>query len=138
MRELNIKYMSCLPEDVIINHVLPYTYMVQPKHHLQDIRNFVVKYDLLESYYMTQLNEIILLNDLLNFLYMQSLECPNFFESVLRRVFHIRDKSIASLSKISEECFYKNIGVNAGSKTRIIWGLFTPMERAIFISVYLT
>ena len=56
-----------IPMDVMINHILPYTYEPQPKTLLQDIKNFVEDFNLVENCYAFDYNYILLLRDLLTF-----------------------------------------------------------------------
>jgi hypothetical protein len=128
MKEFDKKYIDKLPIDVIINHILPYTYRIKPTFHLKDIRNFVSNYNFIEGIYMTEFNEFILLNDLLNLLTITSMDC------ILHRLFHIKNKDV---SKIIEIHFYQNTHINTENKVRIIWGLLKPRERFYFINKYL-
>jgi len=138
--ELNKIYIDRLPEDVIINHILPYTYKLQPIKFLNDIRSFVTDYSLIESIYMTQFNEIILLHDLLRFLYINispSYGIENIFDTVLRRHFCLKNKNEEFLINIVIICFHRNIDINIERKIKIIWGLLRPNERTQFINKYI-
>jgi hypothetical protein len=140
MQEINIKYINRLPDDVIINHIIPYTYQTQPRSLLNDIRSFTRDYNLVESIYMTQLNEIILLNDLFKFLYINftpSYGIENIFETVLKRHLNIQRKTDEYLITHIKVCFHRNINNNTERKIKIIWGLMSPRERTQFINKYL-
>ena len=134
--DINIKFINRLPQDVVINHILPYTYRTKPKHHLSDIRNYVTDYALIESVYMTQLNDMILLNDLLLFLYIPSYGIENIFENVLRRHIYFGNKEAEFMINHIRLDFHRNTGVNTERKIRIIWGLLKPYERTNFINKY--
>jgi hypothetical protein len=136
----NMKLMIKLPEDVIVNNILPYTYIPKPKHHLEDIRSCVEDYSLVESVYMTQLNEFVLLNDLLRFLYINispSYGIENIFDNVLRRHFTIKNKNEEKLINIVIIWFHRNVQVNAERKIKMVWGLLKPCERKKFINKYI-
>jgi hypothetical protein len=137
---LNINYINRLPQDVVINHILPYTYRTKPQRHLLDIRNYVTDYVLVESVYMTQLNEMILLNDLLLFLYINvtpSYGIENIFENILRRHIYFSNKNAEFMINRIRLDFHRNMGVNTERKIRIIWGLLKSCERANFINKYI-
>ena len=137
---INPNLVRRLPDDVIMNHILPYTYVTQPRRLLNDIRSFTTDYNLVESVYMTQFNELILLNDLLRFLYINitpSYGINNIFENVLRRHFYMKNKSDAYLITQVRVNFHRNVGVNTERKIRVIWGLMTPWERTKFVNKYI-
>jgi hypothetical protein len=134
------EYIRRLPEDIIMNHILPYTYQTKPRNHLYDIRNFIHDYALVDSIYATQFNEIILLNDLLRFLYINvtpSYGIENIFENVLRRHFSFANKSDAYCISRIRIHYHRNVTVNTDRKIRSIWGLMKPQERTKFINQYI-
>ena len=106
------KLIDKLPFDVIINHILPYTYNPQPNNLLIDIRSYYADYKLVESVYMTQHNEWILLHDLIKF----CRHCinpyryvDNKFKKILRRHFIIANQSEENLINIINRNFHRNI-----------------------------
>jgi hypothetical protein len=135
-QELNIGLINKLPDDVIINHILPYTYEPQPRKILNDIRSFSKDYSLIENIYMTQFNELILLYDLLRFLY-PSYVIKNIMENVLRRHFHLKNKPCEYLINMLNVCFERNLEINTERKIKILWGLLKPIERTNFINKYI-
>ena len=137
---MEINYIQRLPEDVVINHIIPYTYQLQPRRLLYDIRSFVNDYALVESIYMTQFNALILLNDLLQFCYINvspSYGIENIFENVLRRHYCIYGKSEEYLISRVRLNFHRNVEVRTERKIKFIWGLLTRQERTQFINKYL-
>ena len=137
---MEINYIQRLPEDVVINHIIPYTYQLQPRRLLYDIRSFVNDYALVESIYMTQFNALILLNDLLQFCYINvspSYGIENIFENVLRRHYCISGKSEEYLISRVRLNFHRNVEVRTERKIKFIWGLLTRQERTQFINKYL-
>jgi hypothetical protein len=140
MLDFNPAYMKKIPEDVIINHILPYTYNTQSQKLLRDIRSFSEDYSRIEAFYMTQWNELVLLNDLLIFWQMKlypSYGIENIFENILRRSFLISSKSDADLITMVRLDFHRNLSINTERKIRFIWGLLKPYERARFIHKFL-
>jgi hypothetical protein len=85
---------------------------------------------------MTQLNDMILLNDLLLFLYIPSYGIENIFETVLRRHIYFGNKDAEFMINHIRLDFHRNTGVNTERKIRIIWGLLKPYERTNFINKY--
>ena len=129
-----------LPFDVIINNILPYTYQTQPKKLLYDIRSYVADYKFIDSVYMTQYNEFILLHDLTRFC-EKNLE-PSYgtihkFETVLRRHISIVNKNDEQLINMVRLNFHRNIENNADRKVRFLWGLLKRHERTSFINKYI-
>jgi len=101
-----------LPYDIIINHIAPYTYLTKPHAHLLDIRTFTSEYRIIEDYYMTMLNENLLLNDLLRF-YKNKIGFRQ-----LKRIYYgllLKEK-------------------NKESQIRLIWAKFSPNDRTLFIN----
>jgi len=140
MNDIDPKYIQKLPEDVIMNHILPYTYQPQPHRVMRDIRSFVNDYSTVENLYMTQLNELILLNDLLRFCRINlnpSYGINHLFQIILRRHVMLSKKSEAYLITKIRVCFHRNSSVKTESKIRFIWGLLKPFERANFIQKYI-
>jgi len=137
---MEINYIQSLPEDVVINHIIPYTYQLQPKRLLSDIRSFVNDYALVESIYMTQFNAHILLHDLLRFCHINlypSYGMENLFDSILRRNYLISGKSEEYLINIVRLNFHRNVEPQPERKIKFIWGLLTRQERTEFINRYL-
>ena len=62
-----LMYTHRIPYYVVHKHIIPYTYLPQPKALLRDIRNYIQDINLIESVYLTQYNEFILLSDLFLF-----------------------------------------------------------------------
>jgi hypothetical protein len=137
---MEINYIQKLPEDVIINHIIPYTYQVQPRRLLSDIHSFVNDYTLVESIYMTQFNQHILLHDLLQFCCINlypSYGMENLFDGILRRHCSISGKSEEYLINMVRLNFHRNVELQTERKIKFIWGLLTRQERTQFINKYL-
>ena len=103
------KYLAKIPYDIIINHIVPYTYNVQSKELLYDIKNFVEDLNLIENCYLFDYNYCILYRDLLNF-------CKLKFNNKLFNMNYVNKK------------YLKNI--------RFLWGTLTPKLRTGFVNKY--
>jgi hypothetical protein len=57
-----------LPEDVIRENILPYTYNTQPRELIIDIRTYLKDYGIVINYYAIYMNDLILRFDLIQFL----------------------------------------------------------------------
>jgi hypothetical protein len=125
------KLINTLPIDIIINHILPYSYNTQPNKLLTDVRSYYNDYKLVESIYMTQHNEWILLHDLIKFC-----DVDNKFKKILRRHFIIANQSEEILINLINRNFHRNI-IYVEKKIKFIWGLLTPIERTRFINNYI-
>ena len=56
-----------IPQDILREHIMPYTYKKQCSSLLLDIKSFRYDYGLIEDLYCTQFNASICLRDLINF-----------------------------------------------------------------------
>ena len=54
--------LKLLPSDIIINHIIPYTYQIQPSELLLDIVSFQKDFDLIDNFYAFDYNYHILLH----------------------------------------------------------------------------
>lgn len=107
---MNQKYLAKIPFDIIINHIIPYTYSVQKRELLYDIRNYTEDLNLIENSYIFDYNYAILYRDLLNF-------CKLKFNNKSINMHHLNKK------------YWKKI--------RFIWGKLTPQLRTEFINTYI-
>ena len=134
------KLIDKLPFDVIINHILPYTYKPQPNNLLTDIRSHYADYGILDNVYMTQYNEFILLSDLIKFCgrcLNPYYGMNNKFDAILRRHINIIYKNEEKLINMVRLNFDRNIENNTERKIKFIWGLLTPFERSEFINKFI-
>ena len=129
--------MQRIPYDVIVNHIIPYTYMPQSRELLCDIRSFKSDFDLVESVYFTQYNEFILLHDLIKF--CNNKKYPVFeidikFESILRRHFIIAKMDEIVRTHYIFIHYHRDMNNHLLQKIRILWGLLLPVQRTAFIN----
>ena len=111
-----------------------------PYHHLCDIRSFTMDYNMLDNYYSFDFNEQILLNDLILF-------CNNnrsiyigigpFFYSLFSRNIILGNKSYKKLQSYIIKNFHNELSYNIDKKIKLLWGLFTPLERTSFINEFI-
>jgi len=129
-----------LPIDIVINHILPYTYRTQEKKHLRDIRSFVSDFDIIQTLYFIDYNEVILMYDLIRF-------CNNniapiygiedTYEAILKRHRRISTMTIGEIIEFVFSDFHRNVRVNTQAKIKFLWGLLKPRERTRFMNLHI-
>jgi len=131
-----IKLMNKLPEDVIINHIAPFTYRPQNRVLLEDVRNFYTDLRFLENLYYTEFNDTILLYDLVRFCNsgLTSNGINPSFETILRRNPVLSIKSTTFIVSYILSSFVTSITHNVVTKIKFIWCLLKPNERTSFIN----
>ena len=107
--------MERIPFDIIINNIIPYTYNIQPKLLLEDIKNYyTIKLKLMDDKYDIFTVKL----EILVFFYHKLTE----FNNILNRHYQI------NLKKYN----YNNIKkYSLDKKFSIMFGLFTKEERII-------
>jgi len=95
-----------LPNDIIMNHILPYSYQTQPKKIMRDITFFCSTLETVENYYYFEFNDTILLHDIIHFCIW--LKNPVFV-------------------------FVKQSRWNKKRIIRLYWAILKPFERLLFI-----
>ena len=133
------KCFAGLPEDIIIEKIMPYAYNLQSKSLLRDIRSFTTDYEMVKDMYEIYYSPIIFFNDIISFCHEQ----------------YGFQEHIPSLGGV-EYLFYRNVifkgkpnayvvdYINSARKDmkwstcRFAWGLFTPEERTRFINKFIT
>jgi len=135
---LNYELFKLLPTDIIINHIIPYTYSTQPKILLFDIRSFYQDLSLVENVYFIDYNNYILLNDLIIFCKSNIGRqlCIIGEYNIIKRTFMLWGKSQRIIDYYIMNIFHKKMKYKPNSKVKFIWGLMTPLERTRFINKY--
>lgn len=141
---IDYKLLNKIPYDVIINNIIPYTYMKKCPLHLQDIRSYYSHFSLVENYYFIYFNQHILLNDLKNFFYKNDeiYSITNQYYKIFKRYFMFQYIQHINISNYLYNKFHNNNNTNSNaiknpnSKIKFIWGLLTPRERVNFIHKY--
>ena len=121
---------ATLPMDVVIHHILPYLVQPQSKELLQDIRSYVVDYNILQNVYLYEYNYSVLYHDLCSFCVVFSRR-PHARTIVGRYVLCRTDDSIIKTIQYIQD--RSNSGTDA-QKIKFLWGLLTPSERTDFIN----
>jgi hypothetical protein len=108
--------MERIPLDIIINHILPYTYNIQPTVVLEDIKNYyTIKSKLMDNKYDTN----VIKHEMLAVFYMNKRKLNN----ILRRRFQFH------LKRYDDDIIYK---YSQNTIFNILFGLLSSEERMRF------
>lgn len=137
-KSINYDLVRTLHSDIIINHIIPYTYSIQAKSLLFDIRSYHDDLSIVEKVYFIDYNNYMLLNDLIIFCNSNiAREIGTICKySILRRTFMLWSKSQEFIDKYILHTLHTNKKNNPNKKVKILWGLLTPLERTRFINKY--
>jgi len=123
-----------LPIDIVINHIIPYSYQVQSPRLLMDIQSFYNDFTIVENYYSYDYNDNVLLFDLLQFLKgSQSMR----FERTLQQHYYYKDKESFHLHYVAMMNYDENKFIDSTRKCRFLFGLMNPIQRTRFINKYI-
>ena len=137
-----------LPECIIINNIIPFTYKLKDKNLLLDIRSFQTDFDLVDNIYCCEpirdsnYGNMLFFNDLTKFIKSVDnssmlnamMVSKHIYKPFFTRNILLKNKSITQIA-IWQKQFYEN-KINVKSKNRLIWGLMTPSERTHFFNVF--
>ena len=126
--------LSKIPDDVIINHIIPYTYNIQPKEILMDIKSFYIDYNIINNVYIFDYNNVILLRDLLFF--TEIYEYKKLINIFKKHIFFKNYLNIQICNYIINN-IELNIKINTDRKVRFLIGLMTPFQRTRFINKFI-
>ena len=125
-----------LPTEIIINHILPYTYEKQSQKLLNDIKSFYNDFNIIENYYYFEQNSSVLLNDIKHFI-----NIPSSYEIYDILYNHHDYKFIRKRLLKKHKTYYKIIlnysNTEIDRAIRKIIGLMTLIERTRFINKYI-
>ena len=134
------KRIARLPLDVVMNHILPFTYQTQSRELLADIRSCVNDYNFLENWYDVEYNDQVLLYDLIEFCNQGTFSTGNFnlmYIEIVRRHIKYTTASITELQYFLLHNISTNVDDATEKKIRFLWGLLTSRERTDFINKYI-
>lgn len=112
-----IPYMNRLPFDIIINHIIPYTYNIQSNILLEDINNYyTIKEILMNKKYDTNMIK----HEIVAVFYFNTHQ----LFTILYRHFQM---------KLKKEDYTINYNLSTNKRFNILFGLFTKEERILFL-----
>jgi len=126
--------LSKIPDDIIINHIIPYTYNIQPKELLMDIKSFYIDYNIINNVYIFDYNNVILLRDLLFF--TEIYEYKKLINIFKKHIFFKNYLNTRIYNYIINN-IELNIKINTVRKVRFLIGLMTPFQRTQFINKFI-
>ena len=138
---MNESLFKKLPDDVIINHIIPYTYQTQPLSLLRDIRSYTREFRFVQDVYYTEYNPSVLLCDLIRFSNNGGV-APIYgieykYELLLRRNYVLSNKCKTDIIQYVVHNIHDNLQDKTENKIKFLWGLFTSQERLNFIDEYI-
>lgn len=137
---LKLELFKKIPMDIMINHIMPYTYEPQFKLLLFDIRSFTKDFQFVEDVYYTEYNSAVLLCDVITF--CNNNIAPVYwidmkYEYILKRNYILNLKFHRELVAYMCINVHSNLSHNTENKIKFLWGLMIPPERMRFIYKYL-
>jgi hypothetical protein len=138
-QQLDIKLLNKLPMDVILNHILPYTYLPQHPKLMMDVRSFYADYTILENAYTYDFNYDVLIYDLICFCNHSRIPSYNMhkcFGKILNRMFKMEKWPYSRCNNFVFTVFHRDVILNPHRKIRFLWGMLNPRERTAFINHY--
>jgi hypothetical protein len=133
--EIKNKLIDLLPYDVIINNIIPYTYNLQNKEHLKNIRFFKKDYKMLYDLTAFSYNDTIILTDLIRFCnnnIAPIYDIEEKYENILRRHFLFKNKTKWEIKMYVFRDFHKRLLNHTERKLFFLYSLLTPEERYLF------
>jgi len=125
-----------IPNDIIINHIIPFTYEVQSKILLKDIQSFYRDYEVVINYYSFDYNDYVLCSDLIRFVnnnYFLNSYSNNIEKLFERSYFYSNITNKEEFIISIENNIYNNYIIDPNKVSRIIFGLLKPYERRRFL-----
>lgn len=149
---LKTELLRKIPEEIIHQEIIPYTYSPQPKELLADIRSFYVDWNILDNAYLIHYNYPVLVRDLQiycrNIIYNS-----NIFDND-SEMFHdftydyrgliVKYVKLKQTNEIRNYIYKMMVDfisrINNNPKRRNAWflfGLMTPLQRTRFINKFI-
>lgn len=128
-----------IPNDIIINCIIPFLYEPQPKKLLEDIKNFYITFLKLEEFYSFEYNYYIMFYDLQNFFLYgeENVSITNQFYYIFKRHFIFQNLQYIIISNYVYNKFNKKKDIKSKNNSKFLWGLLTNDERINFIKNYI-
>tara|TARA_Y200000002_G_scaffold16458_3_gene12855 strand:- start:5028 stop:5468 length:441 start_codon:yes stop_codon:yes gene_type:complete len=132
---MEISIFSRLPEEVIVNHIMPFAYKIQKKELLKDIQYYNMDLNSCRIFYDWN----SLLRDMIHFI---NLNLKTRFGrinaiTIFKRIYALKDKSDREINEYINKfsVLDKDTYVNK-RKARQLFGLLNRYERVEFFNVY--
>ena len=132
---MEISIFSKLPEEVIVNHIMPFAYKIQKKELLKDIQYYNMDLNSCRIFYDWN----SLLRDMIHFI---NLNLKTRFGrinaiTIFKRIYALKDKSDREINEYINKfsVLDKDTYVNK-RKARQLFGLLNRYERVEFFNVY--
>lgn len=136
-----VKLLHRLPDDIVMNHIIPYTYQRQPLSLLHDIRSYIREFRFVKDVYYTEYNPCVLLCDLIRFSNNGGValeyDIEHKYELLLRRNYLLSSKCKTDIIKYVFQNIHNKLQDKTENKIKFLWGLFTSQERLNFIDEYI-
>ena len=130
-----------IPLIILIEHIMPYAKMPQPRELLRDIRSFGADIGIIDNMYHSQFNDSVLFDDLMFFVNNRSLSTnePNpKYQNILRRHTSLKNASNKDIMHCFRKYFKRPLlDEEVACRNRLLFGLLTPEERTEFINKYI-
>jgi hypothetical protein len=137
--------MKILPYYLVHRCIIPYTYELQPKQLMLDVRSFTTDFSLLENVYECKYTNSIMFNDIVHYCDVIHRRSDNINVNYqTTKCVHVLCRFISLRSK--DETYIQNLAICKRMKysqkdyvrySRFLWGLLTPSERTDFINEYI-
>jgi hypothetical protein len=111
--------LSCLPLDIVKNHIMPFTYRPQPKELLADIRHYMKTIN--EIFFPGRYNLPLLKRDIATSYYWYYFES---FSEILSRHFMIRENEAGI-----DRYIFQFLKFDSTKGFRVFWGMMSSDER---------
>ena len=139
--QIDIKYVKTIPEEIINNFIIPYTYEVKPQALLLDILTFQEDYNIVKNLYAFSYNYSVLLYDLVRFCNSNTYIHDSItitFKNIVKRSIVLSNCTNNKLACFIYENFHENKRHNRIlPRIKFLWGLLTQSERTEFINMHL-
>jgi hypothetical protein len=139
--QIDIKYIKKIPQEIINNFIIPYTYELKPQKLLLDILTFQEDYNIIKNLYAFSYNYSILLYDLVRFCNSNTYIHESIditFKNIVKRNIVLSNYTNKKITFYIHEIFHENKRRNRIlPRIKFLWGLLTQSERTEFINMHL-